>query len=290
MYYIIFNPTAGAGRSYKAMNTVTQHLKENGIDYKEVHTEYKGHAIQLAKKAIGKGYDGIISVGGDGTLLEIAGELLGTNEKLGIIPAGTGNDFRQSIGVPKDILSALHIILFGNTKLVDVGFLGENQPFLNVAGTGFDVNVIHNTQKVRKMFTGGFAYFLGIVLSILNYKSIKLNITANGHTLSRDVLLIAIANGKCYGGGLNVAPNACVEDGLFNVLILNRVAKWRILFELPKLKKGQIDKISVSEQFMCDKITIDCDSPQAFNIDGEVYGQTPKTLVLKTKALNVFCP
>ncbi len=289
MFYIIFNPTAGAGRSYKAMNIVTTYLKENGIEYKDVQTEYKRHAVMLAREAIGKHYDGIISVGGDGTLLEIAGELSGSDEKLGIIPAGTGNDFRQSVGVPKDILSALKIILSGNTKMVDIGILGD-QPFLNVAGTGFDVNVLHNTQKVRKFFTGGLAYFLGIVMSILKYKSIKLYITANGQNFTRDVLLIAVANGKCYGGGLYVAPNACVQDGLFNVLILNRVAKWRILFELPRLKKGQIDKISVAEEFKCSEITIDCDNQQEFNIDGEIYGQTPKTLAVKTSALNIFCP
>ncbi|MFA5674961.1 MAG: diacylglycerol kinase family protein [Christensenellales bacterium] len=290
MYYIIFNPTAGAGRSYKAMNIVTKYLQDNSIKYKEAHTEYKRHATKLAKAAIGKGYKGIISVGGDGTLLEVAEELFGTDEKLGIIPAGTGNDFRQSVNVPKDITSALQIILSGNTKLVDVGFLDDNQPFLNVAGAGFDVSVIRNTQKVRKIATGGLAYFIGILMSIIKYKSVRLRITANGESFVRDVLLIAVANGKCFGGGLYVAPNASVQDGLFNVLILKHAPRWRILFELPKLKKGRVEKISVAEQFMCSQITIECDSSQAFDIDGEICGHTPKTLVIKPSALNVFCP
>lgn len=290
MHYIIFNPTAGAGRSHKALLLVEQLLLERGVAYEISHTQYKQHAKELAREAIGKGYDGIISVGGDGTLLEIAGEIHGTDEKLGIIPAGTGNDFRRAVGVPKDITAALDIILAGHSKRVDIGFLGENHPFLNVAGTGFDVDVIHNTEKVRRIVTGGLAYFLGILMSILGHKSIKIDITANGETISRDVLLIAVANGKCYGGGLNVAPDASVEDGLFDVLILNRVPKWRILFELPKLKKGQIEKISVSEQFRCSEITIDCAAPKTFNLDGEVYGQTPERLYIKPAALSVFCP
>ena len=290
MYYIIFNPTAGAGRSHKAMQTVTAHLDAKQIAYTLVHTQYKQHAIELAHEAVGKGYDGIISIGGDGTLLEIARELQDTQERLGIIPAGTGNDFRRAIGVPKDIFSSLDIILKGHCKRVDIGFLGENHPFLNVAGTGFDVDVIRNTMKVRRLFTGGLAYFLGIVMSIFNHKSRMVSITANGETMKRNVLLVAIANGKSYGGGLNVAPSASVQDGLFNVVILNRVAKWRILFELPKLKKGQIEKISVSEQFMCSEITIDCEVPQPFNLDGEIYGQTPQRLFIKPAALNVFCP
>ena len=290
MYYIIFNPTAGAGRSHKAMQIVEQQLNERGVPYEISHTQYKQHAMELARAAIGKGYKGIISVGGDGTLLEIAGELYGTDEKLGIIPAGTGNDFRRAVGVPKDITAALDIILEGHSKRVDIGFLGEDRPFLNVAGTGFDVEVIYNTEKVRRVVTGGFAYFLGIVMSILGHKNIKIDITANGETISRDVLLIAVANGKCYGGGLNVAPDADVCDGLFDVLILNRIPKWRILAELPKLKKGQIEKISVSEQFRCSEITINCAEPKTFNLDGEVYGQTPERLFVKPAALSVFCP
>lgn len=289
MYYIIFNPTAGAGRSHKAMQAVLQRLDEKGVQYKLSQTGYKQHAVKLAKEAVGKGYDGIISIGGDGTLLEIARELEGTCETLGIIPAGTGNDFRRAVGVPKDVLAALDVILAGRKKRVDIGFLGDC-PFLNVAGTGFDVEVIHNTEKVRRLFTGGFAYFLGILLSIFGHKNITIEITANGQTIRRDVLLVAVANGKCYGGGLNVAPDSSVTDGLFNVLILNHVPKWRILAELPKLKKGQIDKISVAEQFTCRELTIACRQPQAFNLDGEVYGQTPERLFIKPAALSVFCP
>ncbi len=290
MYLIIFNPTAGAGRSYKAMNIVARYLSDNNIDYMQINTEYKRHAVKLAREAVGKGYDGIISVGGDGTLLEIAEELLGTDEKLGIIPAGTGNDFRQSVGIPKNIEDALQIILAGNTKRVDIGLIDNRQPFLNVAGTGFDVDVINNTNKVRKIVTGGLAYFLGIVMSIFKYKSLDLKITVNERCFIRKVLLIAIANGKCYGGGLAVAPNANVQDGLFDVLILNKVAKWRILFELPKLKKGQIEKISVAETLTCNKISIECNPPKYFNIDGEIYEHTPKTLAVKSCALSVFCP
>ncbi len=290
MYYIIFNPTAGAGRSQKAMHAVAQHLTQKQIAYKVDETQYPKHAVTLARAAIGKGYAGIISVGGDGTLLEVAGELHGTEEKLGIIPAGTGNDFRRAVHVSKNPVEALETILEGYSKKVDIGFLGENRPFLNVAGTGFDVEVIRNTEKVRRIVTGGLAYFLGIVMSLFRYKSIAVDITANGQTLNRHVLLIAVANGKCYGGGLNVAPHASVNDGLFNVVILNHIPKWRILFELPKLKKGQLERISVAEQFQCSEINIRCQTPQRFDIDGEVYGQTPAHLFIKPEALHVFCP
>lgn len=290
MYYIIFNPTAGAGRSIKVLESVEQHLKARNKPYKVAHTEYVNHAQELASSAIGKEYDGIISVGGDGTLLEIADALRDTNEILGVIPAGTGNDFRQAINVPKDPIKALDIIIDGQRQHIDIGLLNEQACFLNVAGTGFDVDVIKNTNKVRKTFTGGLAYFMGIVMSLFGYKNITLTITANGKTFERTVLLIAVANGRRYGGGLRIAPFASVVDGLFNVVIINRVPKWRILLELPKLKKGQLEKIHAAEQFCCDKITIASEDKVSLNVDGEISGTTPITMRIKQDALWVFCP
>ncbi len=290
MYYIIFNPTAGAGRSQKVMQAVESHLKLKNEDYQVAETKYKRHAAELARDAVGKGYTGILSVGGDGTLLEAASALYDTDEILGIIPAGTGNDFRRAVGVSKDPIEALEAILRGHSRKVDMGCLGGNTPFLNVAGTGFDVEVIRNTEKVRRIFTGGLAYFIGILLSLFKHKNVSMTLTVDGQTLQRKVLLVAVANGKCFGGGLQVAPDASVFDGRFNILIINQVPRWRILFELPKLKKGLIEKISVSEQLMCSEIAISSETPQYFEIDGDVIGQTPARLKIKPSALRVFCP
>ena len=290
MYCIIFNPTAGAGRSIKAMQAVLQILNERNVEYEVFETQYREHAISLARDAVGKGYDGIISVGGDGTLLEVASVIHDTGETLGVIPAGTGNDFRQAIGVPREPAEALDIILGGNKRRVDIGLLGDDRYFLNVAGTGFDVEVIKNTEKVRRTFTGGFAYFLGIFLSVFGYKSVTIDVAINGQAYRRRVLLIAIANGKCYGGGLNVAPDADVADGLFNVLIINHIPNWRILLELPKMQKGQIERIPNHELFTCSELHISSDAPLRFNLDGEVYGQTPVRLSVVPKSISVFCP
>ena len=127
-------------------------------------------------------------------------------------------------------------------------------------------------------------------MSILGYRNLSLEIIMNKKTIERTVLLVAVANGKLFGGGLNIAPNSSVTDGLFNVVILNRIAKWRILVELPKLSRGEIEKISCAEQFICSEIKIGCSKKQPFNLDGEITGQTPATFTVKQKALNVFCP
>ena len=137
------------------------------------------------------------------------------------------------------------------------------------------MEVIKNTAKVRRRFTGGFAYFLGIFLSLFGYRCVNINLAIDGKTYRRSVLLIAIANGNCYAGGLQVAPRADAADGLFNIVVINRIANWRILFELPKMKKGQLDRISVCEQFIGSELYIEADQPLRFDLDGEVYGKTP---------------
>jgi len=289
MYYVIFNPTAGAGRSVKAMERVAQRLKEKGVVYETAVTQYARHSMELAAAAVGKGYEGILSVGGDGTLLEIAQVLKDTDETLGVIPAGTGNDFRRAIGVPRDPVEALDVVLRGNKRRVDVGMLDDGKVFLNVAGTGFDVEVIKYTEKVRRITTGGLAYYLGIVMSLFAYKSVNLTLTANGKIFERKALLIAIANGRCYAGGLMVAPQSDASDGLFDVVVIGALPNRRILFELPKMQHGEPEKISGTETFRCSEITIGCDQKLTFNLDGEVYGQTPVTFRICPAALSVFC-
>ncbi len=290
MYYLIFNPTAGAGRSRKVLENVEQYFKQQGKEYEIVQTQHIGHATTLAKEAVGKGYDGIISVGGDGTILEIAEALQDTDENLGVVPAGTGNDFRYAIGVPKETQGALDVIFAGNTKRIDIGVLNDEKCFLNIVGTGFDVDVIKNTNKVRRFITGSAAYYIGIVLSIFGYKNANFEITIDGKTIKRTALLIAMANGQCYGGGLFINPKADLTNGMLNFVVINRIAKYKILLELPKLQKAQPEKVKQLEQFACKEVTIKSDKTHVFNVDGDIYGQTPMNIKVKSAALNVFCP
>jgi len=290
MYYIIFNPTAGAGRSKKVLQSVEEYCKQQGKEYEIAQTQHTGHATDLAKDAVGKGYEGIISVGGDGTILEIAEALQDTHENLGVVPAGTGNDFRYAIGVPKDTQGALDVIFAGNTKRIDIGVLNDEKCFLNIVGTGFDVAVIKNTNKVRRFVTGGAAYYIGIVLSIFGYKNANFELTIDGKTIKRTALLIAVANGQCYGGGLFINPKADLTNGKLNLVVVNRIAKYKILLELPKLQKAHPEKVKKLEQFACRQVTIKSDKKHVFNVDGDIYGQTPMTIKVKSDALNVFCP
>ena len=289
MYYFIFNPAAGAGRSKKTLTATEEYCKQKGVDYKIAVSEYPGHSVELAKQAVGKGYDGIISVGGDGTILEIAESLKDTDENLGIVPAGTGNDFKYALGVPQDTNAALDIIFAGNKKRIDIGLLNGEKCFLNIAGTGFDVDVIKNTNRVRRFITGSAAYYIGIVLSLFGYRFAKLKLTIDGKKIERTALLVAAAKGRCYGGGLFVNPKADLTDGLIKFVIINKIAKPRILIELPKLQNAHPEQVKELEEFTCSEVLIESDKPLTFNVDGDIYGSTPMSISILRNALNVFC-
>ena len=155
MYLIIANPVAAKGRSLKKLEQVKKCLDEKGALYQVVYTEYPGHATELAAEHLKNGQKYFLSLGGDGTLVEIAKALIGTDGVLGVIPAGTGNDFIKALGIASTIESSMENIIKGNVRRIDVGKANDDY-FINIAGTGFDVNVLENVEKVKKNTYGRF--------------------------------------------------------------------------------------------------------------------------------------
>ncbi|MEZ4358362.1 MAG: diacylglycerol kinase family lipid kinase [Eubacteriales bacterium] len=289
MYLIIANPVAGKGRSLKTLSLATKLLDKACAKYKIIKTRYPGHATQIASDAVKRGEKNILALGGDGTVLEVAKGLLNTDSVLGIIPGGTGNDFIRSLNVSNNLEAAIENILAGNTKKVDVGMANDNY-FLNVAGTGFDVCVVEYTKKTNRFFTGMPAYYLAVLISILKYKGQTMTIVANGQSITKKLMLIAIANGKQYGGGMKVAPMAKPDDGIFHITTIDMPSKLKILFMLPRFIKGQHEKFTEIKSFVCDEIEVLCENTLSINMDGDLIGTTPVKFKLLKSALNVFSP
>jgi len=209
---------------------------------------------------------------------------------MGIIPAGTGNDFIKTVGIPNDPEIAAEILFKEKQKKVDIGLADGKRYFLNVSGTGFDVEVLKNTEKVKGFLTGITAYYTAVLMAIFGYKFKKVTLITNDRTIEKSVLLVAVANGIAYGGGMRVAPEASIEDGLLDVTIIEKIPRWRIPLDLPKFIKGEHDKIKSIEKFKCESITIETEKPEPINMDGDIIGTTPVTFSVKRNAINVFTP
>lgn len=290
MYCFILNPVAGRGRSVKTMQRVKEILEKRRAKYKVIETEYPGHATVIAKDAIKEGIKSIIAVGGDGTVLEVANGMIGENATMGIIPAGTGNDFIKTVGIPNDPEIATDILFKENHKQVDIGIANDTRYFLNVSGTGFDVEVLKNTEKVKGFLTGLTAYYTAVFMALFGYRFKKVVLKMPDKTVEKKVLLVAVANGIAYGGGMKVAPEASIEDGLLNVTVVEKMPRWRIALELPKFVKGEHEAIKYIEKYKCESVTIETEKPEPLNMDGDIIGSTPVTFKVIKNAINVFAP
>jgi diacylglycerol kinase (ATP) len=287
----IVNPIAGKGKA-SAINSIA-HIEEyctrKGIAYRIVKTEYKGHATILARQAVNSEtkYDAVISVGGDGTLLEVANGLMGSDILLGVIPAGSGNDFARTIGIKPAIRDALRAIRKKKSRLIDVGRLNDNF-FLNVASIGFDAEIAHDITKYRKLFPGRAAYYMAAFIKFLTYKDKEITLNIDGNKIQSKILLVAIANGNYYGGGMKVNPNGMLDDGYFNVIVIDSVPRYKFPFHIFKFIKGDYQYLPYVKTYRCKEISIESKDKLHINADGEILGTTPVLFNIKPLALNII--
>lgn len=269
MYTFIVNPTASSGKAKKAIAVIEEDMKSRGISYQVLHTDRPGHATELATEAARRDdCDAVIAVGGDGTAYEVACGLMDSGKPMGIIPAGTGNDFIKTIGTPRDVKAALAFILSHQARPIDVGRLNDRL-FLNVSGTGFDVAVLECMEDVKKVVGGIWPYLVGILRAIFQYKAVHVSWTVDSVTQEQDVLLCAVANGRYIGGGIPICPDAAPDDGLLDLIVVENKPRWKLPFYLPGLLMGKVLSFPFTMRQRCREVVMT--SPgMHLNVDGEV--------------------
>jgi diacylglycerol kinase (ATP) len=288
MYYFIVNPVAGAGRAKKNFNKIKSYLHEKNINFTYEYTKRPDHASELAREAAQKGFKRIICIGGDGTAAEMAEGLLGTDSALGVIPSGTGNDFARSLGMAKNVEKAFAQLMSAGQKSIDVGCMGDKH-FLNSAGIGFDVDVVLNTRFASKAFGGMFAYVLGIIGALIKLKRRKLIIKAGDRVIEKEVLLVVVANGKYFGGGMKVCPHASMQDGKLDVIVIDMVKRLTVIRLLPKFISGKHVEFPIVQYFKSDEVEIQGTS-DFMQYDGRVIPYEAGKYGVKRDALKVLCP
>ncbi|MDZ7261040.1 MAG: diacylglycerol kinase family lipid kinase [candidate division KSB1 bacterium] len=267
---LIVNPTAGRGKGAKLYPRILEYLRNHGFSFEVVLTTRPGETMPLADQAIQEGYELLVSVGGDGTHNEIANSILksGKDIMLGAISAGSGNDFVKTAGVPLELESACEVLHSGVAKKVDVGVINDRY-FLNIASVGFDVAAAIRSQRMKIL--RGFLLYLGSALcEIFSYEGPEVTISANGFTWREKVLMISVANGKCYGGAFQIAPSARMDDDLLNAIILDEMNPFRRLYGIPKVMKGTHFQLRECHQVLTNELTLELDRPLPIHVDGEV--------------------
>lgn len=285
----IVNPTAGKGKGKKTAQKLQEYIKDLQVSYEIRYTEREKEAEAIARRAAQEGFKKIVAVGGDGTVYEVLNGMMGMDATLGVIPAGTGNDFARTMNISQDIREALQIILEGKESHIDCG-QANGRYFINVASIGLDAEIVKETETIKRYISGTTAYIIGVLKTLLKFKHSSLQIEVDGQIENKDIMLVAVANGRYYGGGMKIAPMADVKDGVFDICIIHRISKWKILRLFPTIFSGKHIHVKEVKLYKGKNIKINGSQTMRLNLDGDIIGNTPVEFKLIPQALKVIIP
>lgn len=286
MITMIVNPVSGAGNASAVGEKAAALLKKLNVAFTMRVTEAIGHATELARQAAAEGHATVIAVGGDGTVNEVAAGLNESQTALGIIPAGNGNDFAKALGIPKGWEDALHYLLKHEPRRVDTG-KANDRFFINICGTGFDVMVLENMLKAKQYIHGKLPYLYGIFVTLTRFKPIPMRIeTAEGVVIDKPCSHFSIANGQYFGSGIRIMPLSKVDDGTFDVLVIDKLSRWKIFLSLPSLLKGTIIGKPFSHHYRTRECTLSAPGMH-LNLDGEIVATDRVTFTCQPASLLV---
>lgn len=276
-HYFIINPVAGRIQHEEIIEILKEVLKNESYEYNV--TEHVLHARQLAFEAAVKHEDvRIYSVGGDGTLNEVANGIVESGNKEAVlvpIPLGSGNDFVRSIGYKKETDLKKLIDRAVNCPYIDIDLCKANgRYFLNISSLGFDAQVAANAiaYKKNKLVPKGLSYYLSVFTTFIKMKFYSLTITVDDErTFDNITTLLAVANGKYYGGGIIPVPGADIQDEYIDVCLVDKVSRIKVPIFFPKYAKGNHGDLKEVHFFKCKKIYVRCNNGfVSLNIDGEI--------------------
>lgn len=285
----IVNPSAGRGRAGRLWKAIEPEARALGHSLSVYYTTGPGDATRLAAEAAGDGAERVVALGGDGTLYETVNGLVGTAASFGVVPGGTGNDFCKPLRIPKDPVQALAVALGSQIKTIDLGRAWDRY-FLNSAGIGFDAAVCKETNALPKYFGGTVPYLFGVTKVLLRFRPLPVTIDVDGRRVTTPVTLIAVANGQYYGGGMKIAPDAQLDDGLLDVVVATDLSTPELLAAVPRLYSGTHLKLPKVSATRGRRVTVTSEHPLPVHLDGEVAGTLPVTLEILPGALRVAVP
>lgn len=290
-HIFIINPTAGKRKGLELSSYINKKFSSPLI----LTTEYPGHASELSKLHCAP--DTVIySVGGDGTLNEVINGVMSSDYKNDVVianvPCGSGNDFIKGFTSEKDPYKLLDKYLDQRVKSIDVGTI-NNRHFVNISSIGFDAEIVLGAKKYKllPMISAELAYIISVFTTLIKLKDYSVNVSIDdGKVQKLNVLFITMANGNYYGGGMNAAPSAIIDDGLFDFCIVDAIKRRQVPFLLPKFIKGKHENLKVLNVIRGSKMTITSNNELPLNIDGEVLLSKNIDITINEKALKILTP
>jgi len=298
---VIVNPESNQGRTRLRWKVIKEAIRSHFLEFSYDFTEKPLQAIEISREAIRSGHDLIIGVGGDGTLNEISsgffndfsGKAINQDAALGIIPSGTGSDFIRFMKVPREFEKSAALIKNAKNKKIDVGKISyggaaaREQYFINVADFGLGAEVIRRIANVQSGRRGALTYYRGLLATLMSYRSKTVTLTVDGRQqLQGEYLIGAVANGRIFGGGMIIAPQAEADDGFFDLVLVGDMKKLEIIRNTPLLYAGTIAKNPKVFMLKARHIKVESQDEVYTEYDGEMGEKLPAEFSIVTRALN----
>ncbi len=298
---IIVNPRSRGGLSERDWAKLVGPLTEGIGPFDARFTQRRGHARDLAKEEALRGCPLVVAFGGDGTISEVADGLLaaGTGTELGIIPRGTGGDLRRTLGLPENVREAAARVRTGAVHQVDVGlatFVGSDgapgqRHFVNVASFGFSSAVALAANDSRKTFGAKASFLSATVRSLVSYQNAEVLMSADGgERQRRTILLAAVGNGRFFGGGMKICPDALMDDGKLDLVTVGDLGTWNLLANMHRIYSGTHLSLKQVSSTRLSQLSVWPADPTAkipIELDGETPGHLPATFAAIPDALRV---
>ena len=289
MWALVINPVAGQGKGATVGTYVAGYLNSRGIKYEIIIGRSGLDQADSLQRFLDRNPDcsGVIAVGGDGLLHLVLQKITPAQVPLAVIPAGTGNDFVRTLGwSPDDVDAILQAVLSEKPQSVDLGLV-DGEWFAAILSTGFDsiVNEKANTMSWPK---GPMKYNVAIAIELPRFAPRQYEIVLDDRTISTQAMLIAVANGRSYGGGMLVCPHADIADGYFDVMVLHPVSKLEFIKVFPRVFKGTHITHPAVEIVRSKSVKISSDA--VAYADGERIGQLPVSAQCISGALMTWLP
>jgi len=283
------------GRPWRALEDA---LRRAGIRYDVRKTESAGHAVDLAREAAHAGASLVVAAGGDGTIAEVVTGLMAVPAEqrpdMGILPLGRGNDFVRALPFNGDADEAVRR-LSGSAHALDVGRMRcasrdrdeREMYFINLGSIGFAANVTEAVARYGRNMGGTWPYVRGLVASLAAWRNRRACVTVDGTPHDQTIFTVNVANGRFYGGGMHAAPRAVMDDGLFDVVIMEGLSMLEVFRYMPNNYSGKFDSIAKIKQIRGREVTVTTDEPMLVQLDGDVVGITPARFDLVPGAIRL---
>jgi diacylglycerol kinase (ATP) len=285
---LVVNPTSGKGKGGRVRDSVAARLRAGGATVTVLEGADAVTSRALCDAAVADGTDALVALGGDGMVNLALQSVAGTDTPLGIIPAGTGNDLAAHLGLPqKDPLAAADVVVAGNVVRVDAVRAGDKW-FGCILGAGFDSACNERANRLRWPH-GNARYVVSLLATLPTFKPVRLSMRLDGEPWEIDAMLVAVANARSYGGGMRIAADADIADGLLDVVVVGAMSKMSLLKAFPRVYKGthlSDPRVSVRRARV---VVVESPGVVAY-ADGERFGELPVTCESVPGALRALVP